>query len=92
MPVSLLKTAYQIKQNLIAYALENYANIYQQLEKEIYPNSPSEIERLALQDWFALEYILPNHRTILSHFISDSRLEYEITISQQWGIDRKSVV
>lgn len=86
MPVSLLKTAYQIKQKLIAYALENYRSIYDSLEAEIYPDSPTELERLALQDWFALEYILPNHRTILSHFISESTLETEIIIAQQWGI------
>jgi len=86
MPVSLINSAYQIKQQLIAYALEHYADIYQQLESEIYPDKASEIESMALQDWFALEYILPNQRTILSHFISDSRLENEISIAQQWGI------
>ncbi len=86
MPVSLLKTAYQIKQQLITYALEHCSEIYTQLETEIYPETPTELERLALQDWFALEYVLPDHRTILSHFIEESRLETEIVIAQQWGI------
>jgi len=87
MPISLIQQAYRIKQKLLGYGLEQFKGPYEQLKQQIYSEQPpSEEEELALQDWFVLEHLLADHRTVLSHFLDQLDDGGEAVIARQWGM------
>jgi hypothetical protein len=87
MPVSLIKRAYQVKQKLLTFGQQNYALEFDAIYAQIYPEqAPNEEELIALKDWFVLEYVLPNHRSILSVFIEQCADRADQQIAEQWGI------
>lgn len=87
MPVSLIKRAYQVKKKLLDYGLKHFAQEYQAIASQVYPDHDASLEeRSALQDWFVLEYTLPDHRTVLSHFIAQSEDAADIALAEQWGV------
>lgn len=87
MAKSLVPQAYRIKQKLLDYGLQHFADAYQQLEKQVFPDGELEAdEALALQDWFVLEHLLPDQRTVLSHFLDDLEDGGEVVIAEQWGM------
>lgn len=87
MPVSLIKRAFEVKQRLIDYGLTHFAAEIDSLRTQIYGASgPSAEEEAALRDWFALEHLLPDHRTVLSHFLSSCDDAADIALAEQWGM------
>lgn len=86
MAKSLIPQAYQIKQKLLDYGLQQFAAAYQALETQVFPGGAGPDEALALQDWFVLEHILPDHRTVLSHFLEALEDGGEAVIAEQWGM------
>lgn len=86
MPVSLLKSAYEVKQKLLAFGLSQFAENFEALKQQIYPQQPTADELLALKDWFVLEHLLADRRTVLSHYIEQCRIDADRVIAEQWGL------
>ena len=90
MPVSLLKQAFQTKEKLKVFGLERFAKEYQNLRKKLLETSESgemdTLQERALEDWFLLEHILPDHRTVLSHFIEQAEDAADVMLAEQWGL------
>lgn len=90
MPVSLLKNAYQTKDKLKAFGLTHFAKNYQQLCKKMVDSDSSfesdPLQARALEDFFLLEYLLPDHRTVLSHFIERAEDAADVALAEQWGM------
>lgn len=91
MPVSLLRRAFRVKQKLLDFGLKTFADHYRDLLARVYPpeehpEGPAEDELSAFQDWFVLECVLPDQRTVLSHFLEQLEDGADILIAEQWGL------
>ncbi|HEY9840209.1 MAG: hypothetical protein ACAI44_20255 [Candidatus Sericytochromatia bacterium] len=87
MTVSLIKRAYQVKHKLLEYGLEAFAADYAGIRAQIYAERElGSDEETALRDWFVLEHQLPDHRSVLSHFIDCCTDGADQVIAEQWGI------
>ena len=87
MTVSLIKRAYQVKHKLLEYGMEAFAADYAAIRVQIYADrEPSSDEETALRDWFVLEHKLPDHRSVLSHYIDCCTDGADQVIAEQWGI------
>lgn len=87
MPVSLLKQAYQTRRKLTAFGLDKFASEFDQVRQELASDHAiTEDEHLALVDWFVLEAELPDHRTVLSHFLEEAENEVDVQLAEQWNL------
>lgn len=90
MPVSLLKKAFHTKDKLKAFGLDRFAKAYQQLCKKMIESDSSfasdPLQARALEDFFLLEYLLPDQRTVLSHFIENAEDATDVSLAEQWGM------
>jgi len=86
MPVSLIHRAIRLKQQLVDFGRKNFGEAYLQAQAQLYPAQTelSEDERLAFDTWFVLEHLLPNHRTVLSHFLEVWEDGADLVIAEQW--------
>ncbi|PIQ25163.1 hypothetical protein COW36_22920 [bacterium (Candidatus Blackallbacteria) CG17_big_fil_post_rev_8_21_14_2_50_48_46] len=87
MPVSLVHRAMQLRQKLVDYGRENFSELYAQTLEQLFPGRNQELnddERLAFDTWFVLEYLLPDHRTILSHFLKNWEDGADLVLAEQW--------
>lgn len=87
MPVSLIKQAFEVKKKLVAYGLAQFSAEFAAIRGQIYADqAPSAEEEAALRDWFVLEYLLPDQRTVLSYFLAACDDAADIAIAEQWGM------
>ncbi len=90
MPVPLLKRAFDTKDKLKQFGLSHFEKEYQQLRKRMLEANAEalndELQERALEDWFLLEYVLPDHRTVLSHFIEKAEDSADVLLAEQWGL------
>jgi hypothetical protein len=86
MPVSLIHRAIELKQKLVDFGRQQFAEVYTQILEKIYPNHAelTPDERLAFDIWFVLEHILSDHRTVLSHFIETCEDGADLVLAEQW--------
>jgi hypothetical protein len=86
-PSPLLVRAPKVKQELTAFGLERFHSEFEAAARQIYPSYPdiSDDEKAAISDWFVLEYVLPDHRTVLSHFLEARKDISDVVIAEQWG-------
>src|SRR3990167_2484388 len=86
MPVSLIHRAIRLKQQLVDFGRKNYSEAYLQAQAQLYhaQTELSEDERLAFDTWFVLEHLLPDHRTVLSHFLEVWEDGADLVIAEQW--------
>jgi hypothetical protein len=89
MPVSLLQRAIQLRQKLVDYAHQKFSAAYQQTFEQVHAGRLAEVtpdELLAFEMWFALEYLGPDHRTVLSHFLEDCEDGADLVLAEQWQL------
>lgn len=89
MPVSLVHRAIKLRQKLVDFGRQQFAEIYQQTLAQVYPQRTQDLtedEQLAFDIWFALEFLLPDHRTVLSHFLKHCEDGADLLIAEQWQI------
>lgn len=87
MSVSLIKRAYQVKAKLLDYGLKTFGDEYRAIKSQIYTSEPPSLEEAAaLQDWFILEHVLADHRTVLSHYIECCTDGADQLMAEQWGV------
>lgn len=87
MPVSLVHRAIQLRQKLVNFGRQQFAEVYQQTLEQVYPGRSenlNEDERLAFDTWFVLEFLLPDRRTVLSHFLKSWEDGADLLIAEQW--------
>ena len=84
MSVSLLKRAFHAKDKLKDFGLSTFQKDYQQLCKKVLPEDADDLTHRALEDWFLLEYVLPDQRTVLSHFLEKAEDAADVMVAEQW--------
>lgn len=86
MPATILSHARIVKDKLIDFAHKEFEAEFKRLSKELYPDKKtlSDDELTVFTDWFILEHLIKDNKTILQFFIENSREDADVLVASQW--------